>query len=1012
MIRYFFFLLFVLIMPEKGFSQSLTDYEVYRPSVNSEQFNIGASIETALSKGQPSISIPLFELQGKGYNLPVSLMFYGGDVTCETEASSIGLGWSLMAGGCITTTVRDKEDTLITTFNDAPWQFQSNYLDSMYQIPTKRDVFVDRMISDLMPDETQYTIPGHHGSVEFVQNSQYQYCPKLFPDETYKFDTTANGYVITADDGTRFIFEDLEWNDRYNQTSPATSAWFLTRIETVRGGTFLFNYADETVMDLHDEFDHNYYGCHHTKRITSIISDFGSISFTSAGGRIDKNTRDIIGRPLASPSERITKIELKDESGAVVKGYELASNGYFTNEIQDQRGNMDWCNYRLRLDSIVPYDGSGNKLPPYVFAYSYRFHRARSCYNQYYNGYENSKRGSWTETPTFQVFVNLHTSGLPACMMINGNTPYEYVAGFSFCSDNYDGTVNDYFCLDSVRYPTGALDAFEYESHNYSNIAGTDIDPFVNLKIEGKRLKRMVSDDGTGNLQARTITEYIYRKHDSNYDLAGGSSGVLTNPAFHNATRYTWGMLTNNEMGYVANRITSDRPFNSHQGQPVYYREVEEVVKNCNDSIKKRIIHYFRDNLLTPPENYIYVRYHTGVNMDHFLALPNIIYGKRTGYDWLLNDYNNQNFAYLAYPLGEFCQQSQDGGRPCKEILIDGNGRLVMKKEYQYGSSIYSTRYGYVYTKDDFTEENAYSPYMTVYNISKSSYHTCRSHVIRISETAYSYRNGIRDSIVTETSYGYNLGRLSGILTERQADKIQVLNYYPDFLSLDMGAELTADAQAVAVLQQNNIIGKPLQTTKFYNGIPIEGTYSEYMVLSNGIAVPKAAYGLSLNSSHVSGPFVANGAIVKNSGFYLKEEVMTYDINIKPSHVCSRISPDKVLVWGYGGRYPIAVFENYTWQELNANNQLRYLLYQLGCITRIGPETSSLLKSLNMNIRNSLPDGVLVTTYTYAPYAGITSEFDHSGVGTIFTYDGFGRLTALYDDSFNLIENYTYHYAN
>ena len=63
-----------------------------------------------------------------------------------------------------------------------------------------------------------------------------------------------------------------------------------------------------------------------------------------------------------------------------------------------------------------------------------------------------------------------------------------------------------------------------------------------------------------------------------------------------------------------------------------------------------------------------------------------------------------------------------------------------------------------------------------------------------------------------------------------------------------------------------------------------------------------------------------------------------------------------------------------------------------------------------MNIRNNLPNGVLVRTYTYDPYFGLTSEFDYSGVGTIYTYDGFGRLSALYDDRFKLLENYTYHY--
>ena len=43
-------------------------------------------------------------LKGKGYDLPISLTFYSGDVTCATEASPIGLGWALMAGGVIAAT--------------------------------------------------------------------------------------------------------------------------------------------------------------------------------------------------------------------------------------------------------------------------------------------------------------------------------------------------------------------------------------------------------------------------------------------------------------------------------------------------------------------------------------------------------------------------------------------------------------------------------------------------------------------------------------------------------------------------------------------------------------------------------------------------------------------------------------------------------------------------------------------------------------------------------------------
>ena len=185
------------------------------------------------------------------------------------------------------------------------------------------------------------------------------------------------------------------------------------------------------------------------------------------------------------------------------------------------------------------------------------------------------------------------------------------------------------------------------------------------------------------------------------------------------------------------------------------------------------------------------------------------------------------------------------------------------------------------------------------------------------------------------------------------------------------------------------------------------------MILSGGMVVPKSFYNLSLNNSYVAGPSMSGGAIIKDSGFYLQEEALAYDANFNPIHVSLRTSPDKVYVWGYGGRYPVAVIENYTEAQLNANTQLSSLLSQLESYRKISNQLTSIaLKNLNMNIRNALPEGALVRTYTYDPYSGLTSEFDYSGVGTIYNYDGFGRLTAQYDDNYNLLENYTYHYGH
>ena len=101
-------LVFLFLVSISAFAQIEAD--ISRPSINVEQFGLAVKAETALNKGQLSLSIPLMELKGKGYNLPISLSFYSGDVTTTTEASPIGLGWSLVAGGVIASTIRGYDD--------------------------------------------------------------------------------------------------------------------------------------------------------------------------------------------------------------------------------------------------------------------------------------------------------------------------------------------------------------------------------------------------------------------------------------------------------------------------------------------------------------------------------------------------------------------------------------------------------------------------------------------------------------------------------------------------------------------------------------------------------------------------------------------------------------------------------------------------------------------------------------------------------------------------------------
>lgn len=175
--------------------------DIIRPSVNANQFSLDVKAETALSKGQLSLNIPLMELKGKGYDLPISLTFYSGDVTSCTEASPIGLGWALMAGGVIATTIRGTNDVEDYTQD---WKTDHHtdidYLEKIANATFPYDL-LDRIRWNSMPDECTYSLPGHSGTIE-VSVDDRSIKRTLYPDESYKIEFADNGYCITANDGT------------------------------------------------------------------------------------------------------------------------------------------------------------------------------------------------------------------------------------------------------------------------------------------------------------------------------------------------------------------------------------------------------------------------------------------------------------------------------------------------------------------------------------------------------------------------------------------------------------------------------------------------------------------------------------------------------------------------------------------------------------------------------------------------------------------------------------------
>jgi hypothetical protein len=222
--------------------------------------------------GIPSIVVPLHTIETKQLKLDISLSYHAGGIRVEEEASWVGLGWALNAGGVITRSVRGLDDVeqnnnkvsypFATALmpsdanNDLslPNQTASAYMQNVCGNPNDQ--------VDTQPDVFYYNFGGKSGKFVLAKHSpsDTQFRVRLLTQEKIRFEadiiTNAQQWTATVEDGTKYIFAARENGEAtgpapgYGPLTPActgsgcspTTSWYLTEIISTKGERISFFY--------------------------------------------------------------------------------------------------------------------------------------------------------------------------------------------------------------------------------------------------------------------------------------------------------------------------------------------------------------------------------------------------------------------------------------------------------------------------------------------------------------------------------------------------------------------------------------------------------------------------------------------------------------------------------------------------------------------------------------------------------------------------------------------------
>lgn len=493
--------------------------KVVPPSPTSQAFQKYGDIPVSAYTGIPDISIPIYTAKFRDISVPISLSYHASGIKVSEEASQVGLGWVLNAGGNISRNIVGLDDFDGNTYFNSSTNNIMDFSDgqgitsstigcslpmfnrSIPQNPTLYNYDVTSYLTsvpafDFQPDQYYYNFQGHSGKFVLKRNKQ----AVIQKQEKIQIIPASDGTsfkAITAD-GFTYDFAQYEWYHDNEFTTGGTAsdhrtAWYLTKITSPVGNVVTFTYSVnsnyvQTVGGWSETQNGRNYPVANQTFPASIVPNSsgwnpgkqynnlllstinftnGKVVFNYSGGRVD----------LAGEKQLDSISIYEANASSPVKTFAL-TYGYFNGttdpSIQYAGGLTDVVTKRLKLTQVTEkgyLNGQFIQNPPYTFTYNESGTLpAKTSFARDHWGYYNG--------------VHNRTTLVPDMIPVNSSDPIVAAIGISGTQRDANAYFTPAFVLNTINYPTGGYTQFDFESNDFDE-TNSDVNDhsFTYMKI-------------------------------------------------------------------------------------------------------------------------------------------------------------------------------------------------------------------------------------------------------------------------------------------------------------------------------------------------------------------------------------------------------------------------------------------------------------------------------------------------------------------------------------------------